>query len=108
MQLLTVMLDGSHTPHYSLRALQIALQLLHTAHHLRCYLQHSCEVLELAAIIRCREDCYQSSTVDKLVAFFYNLMGSADEIKGILFEEFVDNPRSVHNADSSLKVVLPA
>lgn len=101
------MFDGSNTPHYSFRTLQIAFQLFYTTHHLRCYLQYSSEIFELAAVIRCREDSYQRSAVEKLVSFLYNLMGSADEIEGMLFQELIDNARSVHNADSPLKIVLP-
>lgn len=51
MQFLTMMLDWSHPPHYSLRTLQVALYLLNAAHHLCCYFQHACEVLILAAVI---------------------------------------------------------
>ena len=35
-------------------------------------------------------------------------MGPADEVKGVSFEEVVDDASPIQEADSSLEVVLPA
>jgi hypothetical protein len=65
----------------------------------------SAVVLEFSAIVWSRKNCYKLSFTEKFITLLHNLMGTANKVKIVLFQEVINYISSKNVADPSF--ILP-
>ena len=55
------------------------------------YIQDTCIVIEFSAVVGSREDCHKAAVGHELIAFFYYLMGSTNQVYMVALVKFSDN-----------------